>query len=198
MRRSIQHYPINYLYHLTSVDNMASIYRHGLMSHNSAHGHGYVQRDIADQNVIARRREKEIFGQELHDFVPLYFTYRNPMLFRRRNIQDDVVIICVHNSLLFHPGAIFSDGNAASNRTRFFDDLNDLSAIDWECIGAERWTDFDDGRRKRCAEALIPHQVKTGFFRRLIVRTERARQAVDASFPRGRGAEVQLDWYFDD
>ena len=56
-------------------------------------------------------------------------------------------------------GIIFTDGNAASEKTIFYEDAADLDALDWDCLEAEYWTDFDDGARKRCAEALVPVRI---------------------------------------
>ena len=179
-----------------------------------------MRADIADLNVVARRSERVVFSRPLHDYVPLYFTPRNPMLYVRRDMQDDIVILCLDRNLIFGDGAVFTDGNAASNPTSFFNDLRHLGSLDWQCIRAERWNEFEDGRRKRCAEVLVPDHIPFARVERVIVRTEetlyRLRRTLSSNGIGGRlrralssigigagdsGAripslEIQSGWYF--
>lgn len=210
-------YRINFLYHFTHVDNMPSILERGLLSHNEAHRIGCVMRDISDPRVQSLRANKQVFGRSLHDYVPLYFTPRNAMLYVRRNIQSDVVILCLNSILLEHKGSVFTDGNAASSRTTAFNDLRELNKLDWECIRSRaKWIEFPDGRRKRCAEVLITTGIPINHIQRIIVRTEATRRILTAALSdftqgnaltRGRGnrqaiqlpnAEIAPRWYFDD
>ena len=198
VRADFQRYKINYLYYLAHIDNIPSMCRHGLLSHNKAHGHGYVQEDIADPNVVSLRNEKVVFGRPLHDYVPLYFTPKNPMLYRRRNMQNRVAILCLDSDLLLLEDAVFSDGNAASLYTDFFNDLADLSKLDWDCIRSERWDSFLQGRRRRCAEVLVPGRIPFERVERIIVRTHGTRHELNASLSTGQQvmAEVRPRWYF--
>lgn len=173
-------YGIDCLYYLTLVDNMPSIREHGLLSHNAAHERGLVKEDISDQAVQNRRADISAFGRSLHDYFPLYFNPQNPMLFVRREIQNDLVILCFNRELLVQDGVIFTDGNAASSPTNFFDDVSRLDELDWDCIWAEYWKDFgEDGRRKRCAEVLVPDAIPLTRIRRRRVRTSSTRARFD-------------------
>lgn len=208
MRVNLADFRINYLYYLLPVDNMESVCRNGLLSHNNAHQRGLVRRDIADPRVNSLRANKDALGVPLHDYVPLYFTPKNPMLYRRREIQEDIAILCLDKDLLFREGVIFSDGNAASNRTRFFDDIQYLSILDWSCIRAVRWYGFPDGRRKRCAEVLVPNGIPFTDIQRIIVRNQQTLQEIDRALqtetsPESRARiriepEIQLRWYFEE
>ena len=114
----------------------------------------------------------------MHDYVPLYFNPRNPMLYRRKEIQDDIAILAVNRQALTWRGVWFTDGNAASNATKFYYDLDDLSRLDWNCIRAEYWNQYDDGTRKRCAEVLVPNVIYPRWIEAIIVRDAAARSAV--------------------
>ena len=188
MRASLADFRVNYLYYLLPVENMESVCRNGLLSHNSAHRSGLVRRDIADPRVNSLRANKSALGRPLHDYVPLYFTPKNPMLYRRRAIQEDIAILCLDKDLLFQDGVIFSDGNAASNRTRFFDDIQYLSMLDWSCIRAVRWNGFPDGRRKRCAEVLVPDHVPFGDIQRIIVQSQQTLSEVNRAVENDTGS----------
>lgn len=205
---NLENYRINYLYYLLPVDNMESVCRRGLLSHNSVRQQGLAHRDIADQQVNNRRAGKEVFGRPLHDYVPLYFTPKNPMLYRRREMQEDIVILCLDKNLIFRDGAIFTDGNAASIRTAFYDDIRYISMLDWTCIRAVRWNGIPDGTRKRCAEVLVPNQVPFNDIQRIVVKGQRALSEVylalqskidnDGDVRVQVEPEIQLRWYFED
>lgn len=94
------------------------------------------------------------------------------MLFKRRVHQDDIVILCLDRQLLEQSWAFFTDGNAAGDATEFFADPRDLAKLDWDCIQGEYWNDSEDGKRKRCAEILVPHAIPFDEVRRVCVRTD--------------------------
>ena len=165
-------YGIDFLYHLTHVDNMPSILDHGLLSHNDAHARGLMMEDLSDPGVQDRRADLRLDDRPLHDYVCLYFNPRNPMLFKRRVHQDDIVILCLDRQLLEQSWAFFTDGNAAGDATEFFADPRDLAKLDWDCIQGEYWNDSEDGKRKRCAEILVPHAIPFDEVRRVCVRTD--------------------------
>ncbi len=183
-----------HLEHITHINNMESIIKYGLLSHNRAHRNQYVKDDIADQDVNSRRAYKYIGEIPLHDYVPLYFNSKNPMLYRRKNIQDELVILCLDKNLLLRRDIYFTDGNAASNGTLFFNSLDDIVNLDWNCIKAEYWNNYPDGKRIRCAEVLVPHVIPYSCFKKVVVRTERTRQRLQ-----NVGVRAQIDgrYYFD-
>lgn len=146
---------ISYLYHMTHKNNLENILQNGLLSHTLARA-GLNQVDIADNQVNARRERREtIHNRSIHDYVPLYFNPKNPMLFKRRDIQDDILILAIDRNLILNQNSIFTDGNAASHGTRFFNSIAQLQQLNWRCIKGEYWNDFPDGKRIRCAEVLI-------------------------------------------
>lgn len=165
-------YGIEFLYHLTHVDNMPSILKHGLLSHNDAHATGLVK-DLSDPGVQDRRADRRLDDRPLHAYVCLYFNPRNPMLSRRRVHQDDIVILYLDRQLLEQSSTFFTDGNAAGDATEFFNDPRDLAKLDWDCIiHGEYWNDSEDGKRKRCAEILVLDAIPFDEVRRVCVRTD--------------------------
>ena len=161
-RNVIELYGIECLYHLTHINNLPSILANGLLSHNLAYTH-YQNKitDISQQEVNARRKFKKPFAVKkcsLHDYVPTYFNSRNPMsyLLHHRGMTNDLVLLKINPDLLLQEDSLFTDGNASCNNTTFFQDLNDLDKIDWSCLNDKVWCHYDDGKRRRCAEALIP------------------------------------------
>ena len=190
-----EHHGISYLFHITHRSNLESIALSGLKPHNQAHAdHDPV--DVSDPNVNQlRSRRDPVHGRSLHEYVPLYFRARNPMLYRRSNVQEELVILYVNKFVMLFPGTVFTDGNAASRSTRFFDDLENLDQLDWECLRAEYWSDFVDGRRKRCAEVLVPRVLPLALVSRIVVQNQDS-LAMARMATRLRDIGVRPDWFF--
>ncbi|MBK8981087.1 MAG: DUF4433 domain-containing protein [Ignavibacteria bacterium] len=65
---------------------------------------------------------------------------------------------------------LFTDGNAASNETHFFDNFSEAySKIHWDVFDAIYWNNFPDGRRKRNSEVLVFNHIETAYFKRIAV-----------------------------
>ncbi len=171
---------INCLYHITDKDNLFSIVKHGLKSHDIAHGK-YCPTDIANPEVNQRRSDIMIGDKPLHEYVPLYFAPKNPMSSKRRDSK--LAILHVDREVIRKPNVIFTDGNAASSYTIFFNDINDLDKLDWKCLKAQYWSDFIDGTRKRCAEVLVPHEINLNYIKEISVKNERIRNELIEFLP---------------
>jgi hypothetical protein len=168
----IQEYGIEYLYHMTDISNLNSIIKNGLLSHDEAYRKGLIKADISDPNVQDIRANEIIDEIPLHEYVPLYFSPRNPMLYRRKEDQDDIVILGIDSQILLEKNVIFSDGNAAARETRFYRGVEMLNQLPWDVIRAQYWTVFEDGKRMKCAEILVyptvaPNRIKAIFCRSL-------------------------------
>ena len=177
-----QEYQIDYFEHIVHHQNLENILKHGLLPHNAVHEKGLINNDISLQDVQNRRSNKRIKVQEdkvveLHDYVPFYFNTRNPMLYRRRNIQHELLILCVNCNLINNQYCIFTDGNAASRRTSFYIGVNKLTEVDFDLIFG-RSCNHDDPEikrenvRKMCAEVLIYPNVKKSSFQKIICPNE--------------------------
>lgn len=94
------------------------------------------------------------------------------------------------------PGVVFTDGNAASDATQFYNNTEDLNKIDWEVLKAERWTELPDGKRKRCAEVLVPDSISFDSVRRIVVENEHARVAAGHAISFSLPIDVKPEWFF--
>jgi hypothetical protein len=150
---------------MTHIDNIVSILNNGLLSHANSK----VSVDISNQEVNDRRARKEpIYHKSIHSYVPFYINPKNAMLYCRRDIQDDIVILAYNKDLITKSGAIFTDGNASSNATKFYRHIKDLDRLYWNVLDASSWYDKIDGKRRRMAEVLVPQKVKTNRLQTII------------------------------
>lgn len=166
LARDFQRWGVSSLWHMTHIQNVQNIVKHGLFSHQSPQLLALNAIDISDHDVQRWRTKADPhYGLSLHDYVPLYINPRNPMLYRRKEMQRDICLIEVSLDALEKGCFLISDGNAASGNTKFFKSTADLRFLPWDVLRSSFWTDFDDGKRKACSEVLVPNSIEPRFIR---------------------------------
>jgi hypothetical protein len=173
------------LHFITAIDNVPSILEHGILSNRRAAR--LAHRSVAMEEVQDRRRDKRIPGAGLlHDFANLYFDAHNPMLSRRRDINDSICVLRVDASVLDLPGVIVADRNAASDYVRFYAASAGIRALDKDLLFAQFWTNAEDPyeamRHKsiKCAEVLVPDSISPDLLIGAYVANQRALGAFEA------------------
>ena len=144
--------------HMTHIDNLDSIFEHGLLAHNNP----YKKIDISNQEVNQRRNRKEpIYNRNTHDYVPLYFNPRNAMLYRnQKQFGDAIVILAFKKDTILLENTLFTNGNAASDGTKCSNDISELELKDWNwpMIWSSSWNDStnaDEVKWSMMAEVLV-------------------------------------------
>lgn len=99
---------------------------------------------------------------------------------------------------------VFTDGNAATTITRFYDDLSLLPhAVDWPLMQARYWSNNEqdgDRVRRRQAEFLVHRSVPLELIDSLAVIDDAVRSNVETLLSQAGGivpVHVRTDWYFD-
>lgn len=167
------------LHYITHVDNVASICEIGLLSHRRASR--VRHRSVADSEVQDRRRGKRVGQRLLHEFVNLYMTARNPMLYKLARVDglaDELCVVRVSDAVIELPEVVVSDMNAASPYCRFYG-VEGLEHVNAERVFRHYWTDGDAVERDRCkkakcAEVLVPEVVAPAYFTGIYVGTKAA------------------------
>jgi hypothetical protein len=150
-------------YHITHHRNLPRIFKHGILSWTKAHAQGLTEIDISDPSVQQRRARCEpVYHRSIHDYAPLYFNPRNAMLYVRRHLQHELVILKVSPDVLRQHEHVFSDGNAACLNTKFSADREIVAQSD-TALCASIWSAVQDGKRRCCAEVLVFPMVKVRF-----------------------------------
>lgn len=141
--------------------------RRGILSHHLA---GRLDHETVAMPEIQALREEVVVpgGRRLHEYVNLYFSARNPMLYKRQAQHASLCVLRVTPDVLDIPGTVVTDGNAASPYARFAAAPRGLDIVDAELTYAEDWRDEDPiqyYRRKsaKCAEVLVPDCVPSSF-----------------------------------
>jgi len=171
------------LHYITHIDNLRSIFQYGVLCHRRAHK--ILCESIADP-VIQSLREKVVIPggkHKLHDYVNLYFNARNPMMFKRKDMHEKLVVLQINPLILDEPEVVISDGNASSGYVKFYPSPEGLEYLNESLIFAEYWTDPNliiEYRRKCaiCAEVLVLDSVSSQFIIGIYVCTQKTYEKV--------------------
>lgn len=154
--------------YITTISNVPSILKHGLLSHK--HAEAYPHKTIADLEIIERRSRKRLpNGLMLDECVNLYFNPRNPMMYRIINgtiSHNDLCVLRISPDVLDLEDVMISDMNAASDLARFGSPEEMLPRLAPEDVFADSWNDSDpirkDYRKKLvCAEAIFAYSINS-------------------------------------
>ena len=162
---------------------------------------------IADQLVQHRRDRKILDGKSLHEYVPLYFGTHTPMQYvvTRDNAEEQgqVVTFAEVNleKVLNTDDVWFTDGNAASDDTSFYNGLEGIDAVHWDLVLGKKPCLSDGWKRWKAAEVPVPKQVPPEFIDRYVFLDAKAahrfaamvQQFADSGVLRNTGFEVVHD-----
>ena len=158
------------LVHITDVTNLPSILSDGcLYSHNKLVSSGKKPKDISYSNIQEKRAKKLVPcgpGGSLHDYVPMFFGTKPPMLYA---ISKGNVAGAVQDTIIYLISAlprvkaqqvpyVFTDGHGIVATTEFFTDDADMRQVDWPLMKQMMWNETEadpDRPRRRQAEFLV-------------------------------------------
>lgn len=151
-----------YFYSIMPIINVPSVIKNGILSF-------YKTRSISHTSValttVQERREQVIIPNagKLHSYANLYFTYHNPMMYKRRNEAESLCVLAIDLNVLEIPGCILSDRNAAADLVRFYSPEDGFNEINFNLVYAQSWIDTDNfyspKKAIKCAEILVPNCV---------------------------------------
>lgn len=168
------------IHHMTHIEHLESIIAEGaLLCDAEAARRGLCCRSIAYSALKERRAMTPVqnlrgqpvaAGGLLSDYVPFYFCTRSPMLgaIKQRNIDDpsvaqrDIVYLVSSTETINDTDLTwcFTDGHGIEGLTDFYEDLADLSKVDWDAVRTWRWggrwlLQNPDVKRKKQSEFLV-------------------------------------------
>lgn len=198
--QQLSNIPFGGLFYITHINNIESILKHGILSHNLANQMNLAKVDISNQTVNARRnRFESTLGGNIHDFAPLYFNHKNPMLYTLclHKDKNTLVLLRVNPHILLADNVAFSDGNAATSTTHFFKDITDFNKINWKLIKKGTWYNYEfgkpEGGRIMCSEALVQNKIPTYFINDIFVYSEEAIDRILPLFPNHLGITISVN-----
>ena len=163
---SSDEYPA-FVWHLTSIRNLATILELGLLSHNTVRQRHLLQQDIFYAwRARASTHFKRVLNAPLHDFVPTFWVQRNPMMYKHRALAQELVWVKIAREQLPQNQCVTATQNAATFGAHFILGQHP-DKLRWDVLQAGSWADIPNGRAIRCAELLvhgnIPRNAIVGF-----------------------------------
>jgi O-acetyl-ADP-ribose deacetylase (regulator of RNase III) len=160
MRRA----PLKELYYITHINNLPSILKRGILSHELVKAENVPFISIYADDIVAKRRERKTpDGRSLWSFANLYFQARNPMLYKvvffsESTDANDIAVLGVQMSILNRPDIFISTGNAVSASSVILPAREGKKALSQirKDIDKEYWTEESGSKRKIMAECLVP------------------------------------------
>jgi len=155
------------LHYITPHTNLSSILEHGILSHSRANS--VVHSSVAMAEIQDRRAQVTVpGGLKLHDYANLYFTARNPMLYKRRSIHASLAVLRISTDALDIQGVVITDGNAAGDYVAFLPSPSGLAYLDHGLVFARYWNDPDEvtywrKKTRKCSEVLVPHALPASY-----------------------------------
>jgi hypothetical protein len=156
LNAALYRYSLVSFWHITHIENLWSICRYGILSHDDAHAKRPKLHDISDPSVQRwRARRDPIYHRPIHNYAPLYINPKNPMLYKRKNLNRELCLVEVCPTALLTSQYLLANGNAASKSTSFYHDYKHLDQLPWDVLHGEYWNNKPDDKRKMCAEVLV-------------------------------------------
>jgi len=188
--------------HMTHMENFGGILcDEGLHSYNQMRGRSY--HNLANKDVQKGRAGIAVKATDrrLHDYVPLYFGFKTPMVAWNQNKNPDLIFLRISLNVLALPGVVISDGNARATATKFrlFKQIDDLSVLDIKSIHTVKYAHDPEMKRRKQAEILIPDFLPLSEILDIICYSEEMKKRVLgilAQHGRTKQVYVRPGWYF--
>jgi len=184
------------LYRIVHWQNIAYILQHGMFKRGHAQADpNYV--NIGHQQLIGQRHTHPIPGfpqlGNLGDCVPFYFGPHSPMLYMiwkgyqgvQRRPQDEIVYLLtsVNTIVQQQHTFVFTDQHAKSTFANGFNNLQNLSSIDWSIVSAKYWQDTNSDMTRsvrKQAEFLVLNHVPVTCINQIVVQTAQRQAQLQA------------------
>ena len=189
--------PFRSLFHITHIHNIPGILSKGILSHTKSHSSKILQVDISNPEINQKRKRTESINYySIHDYAPLYLNPRNPMLQSlclKRNLRTELVIIKVSPNILVNKNVLFTDGNAAEESSKFYNNLEDFNKLNWECINDEYFFGYTDGKRIKCSEVLVHDYITIPYINEMVAFNENVFESILNLYPNHIDVKLSAD-----
>src|SRR5258708_3519204 len=185
------------IYHITHVANLPSIVQDGcLWSDAQRIEQGIENTNIGHSHIKQRRLRRSVTTAAkgyLGDYVPFNFCNRSVMLYAisKNNVQnyDGGQALIVHlvssAEMAVNCGQpwTFTDRHADVAHARYFEDLDDLSEVDWDAMTRRYWTEVMEVRQ---AEFLVHERFPWTCVNQIVVLNESTARRAQAAIARAK------------
>ena len=149
-----------YFYNIMPLENMPSVVDNGILSYYKSKSIKHTS--VALEGVQERREQVKIpNGGKLHSYANMYFSCRNPMMYKRKDNAENLCILAISTEVLNIDGCVLSDQNSSTDLVKFYTPEDGLNHINFDLVFAQYWNvgDYYEQRKRKaikCAEILVP------------------------------------------
>lgn len=202
-----------FIYHITHVDNLASIVRAGcLWSDAQRLSQQFASTNIGYSHIKKRRMHRGVpvaARGVLGQYVPFYFCYRSVMLYVVHRGHDNYaggqgpivhLVSRVTRAIATGQPWAFTDRHAELQYAQYYDDLSQLGQVDWNVMPSHFfWGGDTDLKERRQAEFLVYDAFPWTAVDHIVVKDEsvatRARSALEQATHQPP-VDVKPAWYY--
>lgn len=180
------------LFHMTDIENIHNILKHGILSHDMSIGKRPKRR--SDRGIVDYRKTKRLSsGKTLTHYANFYFNVTNPMLYRilkEDYINKENIIIIEIIKDINQDGIFVSDGNCAKTNTDIkpVSDAKEIFQSIHTMMNKSSWNNDEELKRQFMAECLIPEKVESKMIYTIHVQNEtiknKIKKILEDNFPK--------------
>lgn len=194
-----------YVYHMTHLENLESILQNELLSTNEKTRLGIKHKNIANHGIQNRRAAMNVTCGPMgtvHDYVPFYFSPREPMLLRllnSKNLDQQLIIyLAVKIDVVEREDVVLTSASANTNiPPTFYCSPENLSGLNWNLIDCNKWGFSDDDRHAKMAEMLIHEKVEVSEIGFIVVWNEKYKKIVENLLTKANyQIEIKYEGYY--
>lgn len=199
------------IYFLTLIDNIESIFIHGILSKNKILREKIKFKDCSNATIQTARSMRKIGDLYLHDYANLYFGKRPPMhhnmVYTQGIKQATICYLCVKSDVLLTSGMYFTDGHIIYPQTKVYNDLRYLDNLSWNILndpfflakksdGSYKYESEGNILRRKQAEVLIPYFITPKYFKRIIVFNQKTKDYIKNKIGDIITIDIDKSFYF--
>lgn len=176
------------LYYITHVDNVPSILKYGILSHERIISDDIQYEPIYDKGIVEKRQHIETpEGKPLWHYANLYFQARNPMLYRVMHEKDinSIAVVAVGPEILDKLDIFITTGNAAHSQSEILssgEGRKRLRSIVKD-TNIKFWKEQDGSKRRIMSECLVPNKVEPDLIHTVYVPTKTTKDGIIKGLP---------------
>lgn len=177
------------LYHLTKLSNLDSIIENGLVSRRILESEEMDFGDVADPNIMSKRKE---FG--LDRYVPFHFHPYSSFDVAVKNAHSgEFIYICITRALASANDFLILPKHPLSiQEVKLYSYDEGIEKIDWDAMESSS-TESDYIKNVRMAECLTDKIIPVGCFQSIAVRNKAVKKNVEDMLKAVKGSKPFVD-----
>ncbi len=156
-------------HHMTSIQNLGNIFAEGALLPYAEIKRRAINYDDLSMDKVQQRRAQRMTscGLPLHEYVPLYYSYKTPMAAKRQDRNYDWVYLTFGMDQIIRSisGIVISDGNASAETSilKSLNSIEDFGILNKTALYSTRYAGNPELGRRKSAELLVPGRLPLDF-----------------------------------